>query len=188
MEIIDRICTILSTGFFITTIFLIIGLLLFHKRREELRNLLETAHIIFLAASAVLLIQHFIYTTTLIHLWFSNEDEFPQYAFYSRLTGPYWFSYWWMLLRPLFPMALLWKRSRRSIGVGMIMILFAIPPSLIERFIILITSLHRDYLPSSWTPEPFAFIGGLLVSTIIYSAVLTVVHLAKKGKLSRVKK
>ena len=89
-----------------------------------------------------------------------SEDDYLSTK--NRATGPYAWEYWVMLLRPLvFALStqFFWRRKiqRKSFlnfiltFIIFIVILFSIV--FIERFIIIITSFHRDYLPSNWVPD-----------------------------------
>jgi Ni/Fe-hydrogenase subunit HybB-like protein len=82
--------------------------------------------------------------------WYSaNEAE--QYMTWNRMVGPYAFIYWLLILcNGLTPQALWFKQVRSNH-----LVLFAITIVVnigmwLERFVIVITSLHRDFLPSSW--------------------------------------
>ena len=74
------------------------------------------------------------------------------YSFINRATGPYWFAYWMMLLGNLvLPFTLLFKKLRTKVEY-LIFVSFALKSgTYFEKFVIFITSLHRDYLPSSYT-------------------------------------
>ena len=69
----------------------------------------------------------------------------------NRMFGPYGWSYWTLVLTNILIPQLLWfRRIRQSIGM-----LFLISMSInvgmwLERFVIVVTSLHRDFMPSSW--------------------------------------
>ena len=74
-------------------------------------------------------------------------------ALTDRWFGPYAWSYWAGPLSLLLAAIVLFlKRSRRSWWIAWAMALLLTNHfSLFERLVIVITSLHRDYLPSSWT-------------------------------------
>ncbi|KAA0253721.1 hydrogenase [Acidobacteria bacterium ACD] len=82
--------------------------------------------------------------------WYSG-NEFELFMVKNRATGPYAFEYWMLILCNIaIPQLLWWKRVRRPtlllwgisivINVGM----------WLERYVIIVLSLHRDFLPSSW--------------------------------------
>ena len=65
--------------------------------------------------------------------------------------GPYAWSYWLLLLCNFIVPQVLWsKRLRRNIPVVFIVCMFVNVGMWLERFVIIVTSLHRDFLPSSW--------------------------------------
>jgi Ni/Fe-hydrogenase subunit HybB-like protein len=82
--------------------------------------------------------------------WYSG-NKFDQFMMANRMMGPYSPAYWLLILTNiLIPQALWFKRVRSSV-----LLLFAVSLSVnvgmwLERFIIVVSSLHRDFLPSSW--------------------------------------
>ena len=92
----------------------------------------------------------FAYITELFIAWYSGV-EYEQYAFLNRSTGPYAWAYWIMMsCNLLFPQFFWIKRLRRSIPFLFVTSIIVNIGMWFERFVIVITSLHRDYLPSSW--------------------------------------
>jgi len=83
--------------------------------------------------------------------WYSGV-EYEQYAFLNRATGPYWWAYWSMMTCNVFSPQLMWfKKLRTSILFSFFISIVVNIGMWFERFVIIVTSLHRDYLPSSWT-------------------------------------
>ncbi|PYS45919.1 MAG: hydrogenase, partial [Acidobacteria bacterium] len=82
--------------------------------------------------------------------WYSGVN-FEEYMIMNRMIGPYAAVYWALILTNiLLPQALWFRRVRSSVPA-----LFAVAMSVnigmwLERFVIVVTSLHRDFLPSSW--------------------------------------
>jgi len=90
------------------------------------------------------------YLTELFMAWYSGV-VYEQYAFLNRTSGPYWWSYWAMMSCNVITPQLFWfKKIRRSVVITFIMSIFINIGMWFERFVIIVTSLHRDYLPSSW--------------------------------------
>ena len=82
--------------------------------------------------------------------WYSGSP-FEKFTFINRAFGPYWWAYWTMAICNVFIPQIFWvKKFRRSIPVMFIVSLFVNIGMWFERFVITITSLHRDFLPSSW--------------------------------------
>jgi len=91
------------------------------------------------------------YITELV-LAFYSGFMYEQYAFYNRALGPYWWAYWAMMTCNVISPQFYWIKSlRRNITVTFILSIFVNIGMWFERFVIIVTSLHRDYLPSSWT-------------------------------------
>ena len=91
------------------------------------------------------------YITEFFIAWYSGV-EYEQYAFINRATGPYWWAYWSMMTCNVITPQLFWsKKLRESVFATFIISIFVNVGMWFERFVIIVTSLHRDYLPSSWT-------------------------------------
>jgi molybdopterin-containing oxidoreductase family membrane subunit len=82
--------------------------------------------------------------------WYS-ANQFERYVALNRAIGPYAWLYWLLIATNLvIPQALWSARVRQSIP-AIFAIAFCVNVGMwLERFIIVITSLHRDFLPSSW--------------------------------------
>ncbi len=81
--------------------------------------------------------------------WYSG-NAFERFAFINRAFGPYWWSYFSMIFCNVVVPQIFWvKKFRRSIPVMFVASIFINIGMWFERFVIIIT-LSRDYLPSSW--------------------------------------
>src|ERR1700761_5808952 len=90
------------------------------------------------------------YLTEFFIAWYSGV-EYEQYAFINRATGPYWWAYWSMMTCNVISPQLLWvSKWRKSIPFSWVLSIVVNIGMWFERFVIIVTSLHRDYLPSSW--------------------------------------
>ena len=70
---------------------------------------------------------------------------------WNRLHGPYAGPYWALLICNIFIPQLLWIRKLRTSPLALFLISFVILVGMwLERFIIVVVSLHRDFLTSSW--------------------------------------
>ena len=107
------------------------------------------------------------YITELFMSWYSGV-EFEQYAFINRATGPYWWAYAIMMTCNVLTPQLYWISSiRKSFIATFILSIFINIGMWFERFVIIVTSLHRDYLPSSWTMYSPTFVDiGIFLGTI----------------------
>ena len=90
------------------------------------------------------------YAAEVFFSWYSG-NTYEKYVTLNRMFGPYGWSYWMLIACNIIVPQVLWFRLDAAqhrvavrdidhINVGMWM----------ERFVIVVTSLHRDYLPSSW--------------------------------------
>lgn len=78
--------------------------------------------------------------------------EYESYCFINRATGEYWWAYWMMMsCNVLSPQFFWFKKIRTSIVATFILSIVVNIGMWFERFVIIVTSLHRDYLPSSWS-------------------------------------
>ena len=90
------------------------------------------------------------YITEFFIAWYSGVPA-EQYAFINRATGQYWWAYWAMMTCNVISPQLFWfKKVRRSIVFTFALSIVVNIGMWFERFVIIVTSLHRDYLPSSW--------------------------------------
>ena len=107
------------------------------------------------------------YITELFISWYGGV-EYESYAFINRATGPYWWSYWAMMTCNVISPQLFWVKSwRRNLMFTFFMSLVVNTGMWFERFVIIVTSLHRDYLPSSWTMfHPTWVDVGIFIGTI----------------------
>ena len=91
------------------------------------------------------------YITELFISWYSGV-EYESYAFINRATGPYWWAYWAMMTCNVVSPQVFWfKKLRTNLAFTFFMSIVVNIGMWFERFVIIVTSLHRDYLPSSWT-------------------------------------
>src|SRR5690554_4681604 len=90
------------------------------------------------------------YLTELFIAWYSGS-EYELYAFTNRIGRPYAWAYWAMMTCNVISPQLFWfKKIRTSIPVSWVLSIVVNIGMWFERFVIIVTSLHRDYLPSSW--------------------------------------
>ncbi|GGZ28273.1 molybdopterin oxidoreductase [Echinicola pacifica] len=90
------------------------------------------------------------YITEFFIAWYSGVEA-EQYAFINRAFGPYWWAYWSMMTCNVISPQLFWfKKIRTSLVFTFILSIVVNIGMWFERFVIIVTSLHRDYLPSSW--------------------------------------
>ena len=82
--------------------------------------------------------------------WYSGS-AYEQFMVVNRMKGPYATAYWALILCNIVTPQVLWsQRVRRSVPVLFVISLIVNVGMWLERYIIVVTSLHRDFLPSSW--------------------------------------
>jgi len=90
--------------------------------------------------------------------WYGG-NEYERFAFLNRAFGPYAWAYWTMIsCNVLAPQIFWFKKLRTSVAVTFVATIFINIGMWFERFVIVVSSLSRDFLPSSWdyyTPTIF---------------------------------
>ncbi len=82
--------------------------------------------------------------------WYSG-NTYERFMMWNRMTGPLGWSYWMLILCNVVVINTLWvRRLRTSIPYLFFVSLVVSVGMWLERFVIIVTSLHRDFLPSSW--------------------------------------
>jgi Ni/Fe-hydrogenase subunit HybB-like protein len=90
------------------------------------------------------------YTMEAFFGWYS-ANQYERFMIWNRMTGPYAWSYWTLIAVNVGLVQLLWFRSvRYNTKLLFVLSLFVNFGMWLERFVIIVTSLHRDFLPSSW--------------------------------------
>lgn len=122
--------------------------------------------------------------------WYSG-NQFEQFVFLNRALGPYAWAYWVMVTcNVLFPQLFWVRKIRRSIPLMFIIGIFVNIGMWFERFVIVVTSLSRDFLPSSWghyVPTLYDF--GILLGSfgLFFTLVLIFVRVLPVVSISEVK-
>lgn len=82
--------------------------------------------------------------------WYSG-NIYEKFLTLNRMLGPYAAYYWMLILCNIFIPQFLWfRRVRANVPLLFVLSLVVNVGMWLERFVIVITSLHRDFLPSSW--------------------------------------
>jgi molybdopterin-containing oxidoreductase family membrane subunit len=120
--------------------------------------------------------------------WYSGS-MFEKFAFINRAFGPYWWAYWTMAFcNVIIPQVYWFKKARRNIPLMFVVSLFVNIGMWFERFVITVTSLHRDFLPSSWSyyvPTwfdwgiTFGSFGWFFIWFLLFCRVLPVIAVAE---------
>ena len=118
-----------------------------------LENLLTERHInncakLMLATGLILAYTYAIEPFT---AWYSG-DEFEMFVVHNRAFGPYAWAYWGVILCNVVIPQLLWFRRFRVQTKPLFAISLVVLYGMwLERYMIIISSLHRDFLPSAWS-------------------------------------
>src|SRR5438876_9330079 len=82
--------------------------------------------------------------------WYGG-NPYDKYVIWNRLTGPYAPFYWALLFCNIATPQVLWLQRVRASAPALFVISLIVNTGMwLERFVIVVTSLHRDFLPSSW--------------------------------------
>jgi hypothetical protein len=164
-----------STYGLITIICLLLSLFL----KNPILKKIENQSNLFISFIGILYLIIFL-ITTIVELNISDQES-KNYLL-KTMFGKYWFGFW---LQPLlwFSMSQLLriKPIQKSILLKLIFSFFFILS--IEKIVIIITSFHRDYLPSSWTMSSSSYSSNLFlellikISLFLFSiAIFTIIH------------
>ncbi|NWF91033.1 MAG: polysulfide reductase NrfD, partial [Ignavibacteriaceae bacterium] len=169
---------------------MVVTVLIFVRKIFNLENIITINHLekmnkVILATGMMV---GYAYAMEFFIAWYSG-NQFESFVFINRAFGPYAWAYWIMVsCNVLFPQLFWFKKIRRSIPIMLIIAIFVNVGMWFERFVITVTSLHRDFLPSSWgyyTPTLYD-IGILLGSfglfftlVILFTKTLPVVSISE---------
>jgi molybdopterin-containing oxidoreductase family membrane subunit len=116
------------------------------KNFITMRHLENMCKIILLTGSMV----GYAYSMEFFIAWYSGEI-YESFAFINRAFGPYSWAYWIMVSCNVITPQIFWfKKARNSIAIMFIASLLVNVGMWFERFVIVVTSLANDFLPSSW--------------------------------------
>jgi hypothetical protein len=174
MVIINEVIQSLFVGFGI----FILATSFLHFKKQERNELIAS-----LTDSAIIMIR--LATIAYLAIWLADlykryqSEEY--YLMMSRLTGPYWFGYWiYPLCYGVFPQLLWIKPVKRIKAIRVITAFLFLFVLYIEKIVILVTLLHRDYVPSSWTMlPPYYVLYDWFVNLIIFGFVLSLTHFVR---------
>ena len=133
------------------------------------------------------------YATEFFMAWYSG-NIYERFVFINRAFGPYGWAYWTMVsCNVIIPQVLWFKSVRTNMAVVFVISIFVNIGMWFERFVIIVTSLHRDFLPSSWAMYRPTFVEvGILIGSfglfftlfLLFCRVLPMINIAEvKGSL-----
>ncbi len=165
------VCGALYSGFCTVAILSIVMRSMF-----GLRDLITVRHLDYLGCLmlAFVLVVDYSYIQEMFNAWYSGEDYY-RYVYIDRATGPYAPVWWTMLVLNVGVAQALWsRRVRRTPALLLTLALLGDIGMWLERFQIVFTSTHADYMPSAWgtiwpTAWDWAIYGGTLgLFTLLY--------------------
>jgi len=122
--------------------------------------------------------------------WYSGS-QFEQFVFLNRALGPYAWAYWTMVTcNVVFPQLFWFKKIRRSIPIMFAIGVIVNIGMWFERFVIVVTSLSRDFLPTSWGHYvPTLYDVGILLGSfgLFFTLILIFVRVLPVVSISEVK-
>ncbi len=131
---------------------MVVTLLIFVRKVFDLQHIITLNHldkmnkIILVTGSMV----GYAYGMEFFIAWYSG-NPFEQFVFINRAFGPYAWAYWIMVsCNVIIPQLFWFKKIRRTIPIMLVIVILVNVGMWFERFVITVTSLHRDFLPSSW--------------------------------------
>lgn len=171
---------------------MVVTVLVFVRKIFDLENIITIDHLekmnkVILATGMMV---GYAYAMEFFIAWYSGV-QFEQFVFINRAFGPYAWAYWIMVsCNVIFPQLFWFRKLRRSIPVMMVVVIFVNVGMWFERFVITVTSLHRDFLPSSWgyyVPTLYDF--GLLIGSfgLFFTLVLLFVKAMPVVAISEIK-
>lgn len=131
---------------------MVMTLMLIARWVYKLENFVTRVHLdnmckIMLATGTIV---GYAYATEFFIAWYS-ANPYEQFTFINRAFGPYAWAYWIMVSCNVISPQIFWfKKMRENLWVMFIVSIFVNIGMWFERFVIIVTSLHRDFLPSSW--------------------------------------
>jgi len=148
---------------------MVLTLMLITRKAMKLEDYITVSHVenmnkIIIATGSIVGLA---YMTEMFISWYSGV-EYEHFALVNRATGPYWWAYWIMMTCNVISPQLLWIKKLRTNLVFTFFLSIVINIGMwFERFVIVVTSLHRDFLPSSWTMyKPTIVEIGLFIGTL----------------------
>ncbi|MBT6121329.1 polysulfide reductase NrfD [bacterium] len=135
------------SGFAMVVTLMILARQLFGMKDIMTMHHLECMNKIILATGTMV---GYAYGMEFFTAWYSG-NEYESFAFVNRAFGPYAWAYWIMIsCNVLFPQLFWFKKIRTSIPAMFVISITVNIGMWFERFVITVTSLSRDFLPSSW--------------------------------------
>lgn len=140
------------TGAVFSGFAMVLTLLIITRKVMKFEHYITISHIEAMCKVLILtgMLVSLAYMTEFFMAWYSG-NEYERFTFINRATGPYAWAYWTMVTCNVVSPHFLWFKKIRTNLVAVFILSIVVNIGMwFERFVIIVTSLHRDYLPSSW--------------------------------------
>ena len=174
----------------VLTLMIITRVVLGYEHLITIRHLENMTKVIVVTGGIVSLA----YGTEFFIAWYSG-NPYEKFTFINRAFGPYAWAYWTMVTCNVLSPQFFWFKKIRTSPAAIFVLSLVINVGMwFERFVIIVTSLHRDFLPSSWSTysptwvEVMTFVGtfGLFFTMfLLFTRVLPVISIGEVKAVSR---
>ncbi len=133
---------------------MVMTLLILARSAMRLQKYITIRHLDYMAKVALLTgsMVAFAYAMEFFIAWYSGNPYEQSVFFENRATGPYAWAFWTMVIcNAAVPQTLWFRKIRRNVAALFVISILINVGMWFERFVIIVTSLHRSFLPSSWT-------------------------------------
>ncbi|HMU41716.1 MAG TPA: polysulfide reductase NrfD [Ignavibacteriaceae bacterium] len=169
---------------------MVVTVLIFVRKIFDLQHIITINHLekmnkVIIATSMMV---GYAYAMEFFIAWYSGVPA-EQFVFINRAFGPYAWAYWIMVsCNVIFPQFFWIRKIRRSVPLMFIIVILVNVGMWFERFVITVTSLSRDFLPSSWAYyKPTMYDAGILLGSfglfftlvILFTKALPVVSISE---------
>jgi molybdopterin-containing oxidoreductase family membrane subunit len=132
---------------------MVLTLLLITRKTMHLERYITMLHLDRMAKVLIFTgtIVSYAYATEFFSAWFSG-NLYERFHFINRAAGPYAWCFYLMVLCNAITPQLLWFRKVRSSAMALFAVSILVNIGMwFERFVIIVVSLHRSFLPSAWS-------------------------------------
>jgi molybdopterin-containing oxidoreductase family membrane subunit len=139
---------------------MVLTLMIIARKVMDLEDYITTRHLEAMTKVIIAtgMIVGMAYGTEFFIAWYSG-NPYERFVFINRALGPYAWAYWIMVgCNVISPQFFWFKKIRTTPWMIFILTIFVNIGMWFERFVIIVTSLHRDYLPSAWAMYKPTFI------------------------------
>ena len=135
------------SGFAMVATLIVLMRKFFHLEHVVTKDHLDVMNRIVIATS---LMVGYAYMIEFFIAWYGGV-AYERFVFMNRALGPYAWAYWTMVsCNVIFPQLLWIRKIRRTTHLLYPVVILVNVGMWFERFVIVVTSLHRDFLPASW--------------------------------------